>query len=81
MKRDSAHTTVSAAVTEGMVDGTSFFASVISGTLLGLVGDRVLGTEPWLVVLGIVVGSYSGFIRMWRASAKMEQPRDGAEIT
>ena len=75
MESDSTHRQVTTAVREGMVDGTSFFSSLVAGTLLGLVADRLLGTEPWLVVTGIAGGSYAGFLAMWRASARMESAR------
>jgi F0F1-type ATP synthase assembly protein I len=53
-----------------------FFASIMSGFLLGFLGDRWLGTEPLLVVLGIVAGSAVGFWKMWRyAKAQDEQRR------
>ena len=35
----------------------SFLNSVLAGTLLGYVLDLWLGTEPWLVIIGIVLGS------------------------
>ena len=38
----------------------------------GLLADNWLGTEPWLVVIGALVGSYSGFMNMWRWSKEME---------
>ena len=57
---------MTAAVREGWVEGGSFLGSLIAGTLLGFVLDRLLGTTPWLVVVGIVLGSYSGFMRVWR---------------
>ena len=43
----------------------SFLNSVLAGTLLGYVLDLWLGTEPWLVIIGIVLGSYSGFMKIW----------------
>ncbi len=44
----------------------SFFATIMSGFLLGYLGDLWLGTDPVLVVLGIIAGSVTGFWRMWR---------------
>lgn len=41
-----------------------------------MLADNWLGTKPWLVVLGIVIGSYSGFMRMWQYSKKMEEGPD-----
>ncbi len=72
MKSDSVHRQVTSAVDEGWNVGGSFFGSIISGTLLGYFADRWLGTEPWLVTLGIVVGSYSGFLRIWHYAKKLD---------
>jgi len=41
-----------------------FFSSILSGLVLGLVGDYFLNTEPWLVVGGIIAGFAVGFWRM-----------------
>ncbi len=38
--------------------------------------DLWLGTDPWFVVIGILVGSYSGFVRMWHLSKQMENGPD-----
>jgi ATP synthase protein I len=61
---------------EAWVASGSFLGSILSGFLIGYLLDRWLGTEPWLVVIGIVGGSYSGFVRMWQYSKKMEQGPD-----
>lgn len=45
-----------------------FFASIISGMLLGLGGDALFDTEPLLVIIGIVAGSIIGFWRMWQVA-------------
>lgn len=45
-----------------------FFASILSGLLLGLGLDAWLGTAPGLVILGIVSGSVIGFWRMWQVA-------------
>lgn len=60
-----AHEQTTAAVQQGWVEGGSFFGSIMAGAVLGWLGDRWLGTEPWLVVIGIIAGSISGFYRMW----------------
>lgn len=70
-ERHSAHRDVTSAFSEGWIGGGSFLGSVLSGTLLGLLLDRWLGTDPWFVVVGIVVGSYSGFMRVWHYSKRM----------
>lgn len=74
MKQESTTRQVHSAVHEGWVQGGSFLGSILSGTLLGYLADRWLGTEPWLVVVGIVVGSYSGFLNMWRYAKKTGRP-------
>ncbi|MGH8928117.1 MAG: AtpZ/AtpI family protein [Acidimicrobiia bacterium] len=57
---------------EAWVAGSAFLGSILSGTLLGYMADLWLGTKPWLIVIGIVAGSFSGFVRMWRLSEQME---------
>ncbi|NQV06941.1 AtpZ/AtpI family protein [bacterium] len=50
-----------------------FFASILSGTLLGLGGDHIFGTDPVLVVLGIIAGSVIGFWRMWTIATRDDE--------
>ena len=54
------------------MSGGAFLGSILAGTLLGYLADLWLGTDPWFVVTGIIVGSYSGFVRMWQLSKQME---------
>lgn len=68
---------VHSAVNEGWVQGGSFVSSILAGAALGYLLDLWLGTDPWLVVIGILLGSYSGFMKMWHYSKRMEdQSRD-----
>ncbi len=60
----------------GWVYSGSFAGSILAGTLLGYLGDRWLDTKPWLLVVGALLGAYSGFMRMWTYSKQMEQGRD-----
>ena len=78
VKQDSPSTQVHSAVNDGWMHGGSFMSSVIAGTLLGYFADMWLGTDPWLVVIGIVVGSYAGFVKVWDYMKKMDEksPRD-----
>ena len=66
----TAHRGATSAVADGWVAGGSFFGSIMAGALLGWLADRWLDTDPWLVVTGIVLGSVSGFIRMWELVGK-----------
>lgn len=64
---------VAGALTEGWVESGSFLGSVLAGALLGYLADLWLNTDPWLVVIGILLGSYSGFMRAWHNSKKIEE--------
>lgn len=77
MKRDSITNQATSAVNQGWMEGGSFFSSIIAGTLVGYFADQWLGTEPWLVVIGIAVGAYSGFLKMWEYSKRMEEDPRG----
>ncbi len=73
MRDETINHSVARAVSEGWGRSGAFAGSIISGTLLGLFADRWLGTEPWLVVVGALLGIYSGFVNMWRWSKEMEE--------
>lgn len=47
------------------------FSSVATLCGLGWVADRWLGTKPWLLVLGIVLGSIAGFYQFGRMTSKL----------
>lgn len=49
----------------------SLFAAVVSGLLLGWLLDRWLGTRPWLLVTGVILGAVAGFYELIRATAKL----------
>ena len=49
----------------------SLFASVVSGLIVGWLLDRWLGTRPWLLVAGVVLGSAAGFYELIRSTAKL----------
>lgn len=72
MKHDSTHKQVASALDEGWVQGGSFLSSILAGALLGYLLDLWLGTDPWLVVAGIVLGSYAGFARTWQYLKRMD---------
>lgn len=50
--------------------GFSLFASVAAFTGLGWLADSWFKTDPWLLVLGIVLGSIGGLYQFIRISSK-----------
>ncbi|PYS44036.1 MAG: hypothetical protein DMF71_05180 [Acidobacteria bacterium] len=49
----------------------SLFAAVVGGLIVGWLLDRWLGTSPWLLVAGLVLGSAAGLYEFFRASSKL----------
>jgi ATP synthase protein I len=50
--------------------GITLFASVAAFCGAGYLLDRWLGTEPWLLIAGIVIGSAAGLFEFVRLSSK-----------
>lgn len=50
--------------------GFTLFASVVTVGALGWFLDRWLGTQPWLLVVGIALGSAVGLFEFVRLSSK-----------
>ncbi len=73
MKQETTTQQVHSAVNEGWMEGGSFLGSVLAGTLLGYFLDRWLGTDPWLVSIGIIVGAYAGFVQMWGYIKRLDE--------
>lgn len=48
----------------------TLFASVVSFCALGWLLDKWLGTAPWLLIAGIVLGSAAGLFEFVRLSSK-----------
>ena len=46
--------------------GTTLVACIVTGYLLGSLLDRKLGTSPWLVVVGVLLGTAAGFVGLFR---------------
>jgi ATP synthase protein I len=51
----------------------SLFAAVVAGLIVGWLLDRWLGTRPWLLVVGLVLGAAAGFYEFIRATSKLSQ--------
>ena len=77
MNQRTPSTRVTTGLNQGWIQGGNLVGSVLAGWLLGFLLDTWLDTEPWFTVGGILLGSYSGFMRMWHYSKKMEEdPRE-----
>ena len=50
--------------------GITLFAAVASFCALGWFLDKWLGTDPWLLIAGIVLGSAAGLYEFVRLSSK-----------
>ena len=49
----------------------ALFAAVVSGLLAGWLLDRWLGTSPWLLVTGVILGAAAGFYELVRTASKL----------
>jgi ATP synthase protein I len=49
----------------------SLALSIVSCLLVGWALDRWLGTSPWLIVAGIVLGSVAGFMQFIRLMSRV----------
>jgi len=50
-----------------------FISPILAGLFLGLGFDWWLGTRPVVTIVGIILGSVTGFLNLWRASAVIEE--------
>ena len=51
--------------------GIAFFAAVVFMLILGWGADLLLGTRPFGIVVGIVLGSIIGFIQFFRITSQI----------
>ena len=49
-----------------MTVGTTLVGCIVVGYFLGSFLDRKLGTGPWLVVAGVLLGTAAGFVGLFR---------------
>ena len=53
-----------------MTVGIVLVSCIVIGYFLGSFLDRKLGTEPWLSVAGVLLGSGAGFFELFRTVAR-----------
>jgi F0F1-type ATP synthase assembly protein I len=51
--------------------GVVFFLSVAFMLFLGWIADWLLGSSPWGIVGGIVIGSILGFVQFFRSTSQI----------
>jgi ATP synthase protein I len=56
---------------------------LVLATVIGLVGgyylDRWLGTSPWLLLLGLVLGIAAGFVNLFRSVTRADRDLDDSK--
>ena len=50
--------------------GFQLAISVVAGLYLGKWGDKKLGTDPWLMILGVALGAVVGFYNLIKLMPK-----------
>jgi ATP synthase protein I len=68
-KRDDENVNSKSSVVYGAV--LSLALSIVSCLLVGWALDRWLGTSPWLIVAGILLGSVAGFMQFIRLMSRV----------
>jgi len=53
--------------------GMELVVATMVGVFLGYLLDRYLGTRPWLMVVGLVIGAVAGFLNVYRFVQRMSQ--------
>lgn len=56
--------------------GIAFFGAIVFMLFLGWIADLLLGTSPWGIVGGIVLGSIIGFLQFFRISSQIFKNND-----
>lgn len=59
---------------------SSIGLALVIATVIGLVGgyyaDRLLGTSPWLLLLGLGLGIAAGFVNLFRSVKRADRELD-----
>jgi ATP synthase protein I len=67
--RDEQNVNSKSGVVYGAVLALAF--SIVSCLLVGWALDRWLGTSPWLIVAGIILGAVAGFMQFIRLMSRI----------
>lgn len=56
--------------------GLEMVVATMIGVGLGWLGDRYLGTKPWLMLVGVIVGLAAGLLNVYRYMQQLQ--KDGS---
>ncbi|MFN0086808.1 MAG: AtpZ/AtpI family protein [Blastocatellia bacterium] len=51
--------------------GAVITSNIVGGVIAGYLLDRWLGTDPWLVVAGVILGTIGAFVSLYRIMARL----------
>jgi F0F1-type ATP synthase assembly protein I len=54
--------------------GIAFFGAIVFMLFIGWIADVLLGSSPWGLVGGIILGSIIGFVQFFRISSQIFRP-------
>ena len=57
---------------QASVMGVELLGATLTWTGFGFLADQWLGTTPWLLAIGAIVGNAAGIYLVWLRSARME---------
>lgn len=57
---------------QGSIMGVELMAAILTWAGLGWLADRWLGTGPWLLVVGALIGNAAGIYLIWLRSGRMD---------
>ena len=52
--------------------GTVISSNIVGGILIGYLLDKWFKTAPWLIVTGLVLGTISAFVGIYRILSRLE---------
>ncbi|MFN6963570.1 MAG: hypothetical protein ACK4S4_07370 [Pyrinomonadaceae bacterium] len=55
--------------------GMAFFGAIVFMLFIGWMADLILGSSPWGVIGGIVLGSIIGFLQFFRITSQIFRPK------
>jgi len=63
---------------DGMTVGIMFGVSIAMAAAAGAWVDRKLGTEPWGVVIGVLMGAAAGFVNLFQVVLRISREDEEA---